>query len=183
MTRTPFRLLVLALTWALSALVLTAPAQAAAPYCGITWGSLAKQAGNSAPGSEGDDLAAVRAGRHSCYDRLVLDITGTTRVDSWRVEYVPEVRQDGSDAAVPLRGGAFLQITVGAHGETFHPANRNELASVAGFTTFRQVAWAGAYEGYSGVGLGVRAKLPFRVVTLAGPGNSARVAIDVAHRW
>ncbi|MCW2685016.1 MAG: hypothetical protein JWP33_2929 [Blastococcus sp.] len=183
MTRTPFRLLVLTLTWALSALVLTAPAQAATPYCGITWGSLAKQAGNSAPGSEGAGLAAVRAGRHSCYDRLVLDITGTAHVDSWRVEYVPAVQQDGSGLVVPLRGGAFLQITVGAHGETFNPADRSELASVAGYTTFRQVAWAGAYEGYSGVGLGVRATLPFRVVTLAGPGNTVRVAIDVAHRW
>ena len=183
MTRTPFRLLVLALTWALSALVLTAPAHAAEPYCGITWGSLAKQAGNSAPGSEGDDLAAVRAGRHSCYDRLVLDITGTTHVNSWRVEYVPTVRQDGSGAVVPLRGGAFLQITVGAHGQNFDRGNDWELANVAGFTTFRQVAWAGAYEGYSGVGAGVRATLPFRVITLAGPGNTVRVAIDVAHRW
>ena len=117
MTRTPFRLLVLALTWALSALVLTAPAHAAEPYCGITWGSLAKQAGNSAPGSEGDDLAAVRAGRHSCYDRLVLDITGTTHVNSWRVEYVPTVRQDGSGAVVqgsPRSSFVLLRVPDGA---------------------------------------------------------------------
>jgi hypothetical protein len=183
MTRTPLRLLVLALTWAVSALVLTAPAQAAAPYCGITWGSLAKQAGNSAPGGLGDELTAVRAGRHTCYDRLVLDISGTTHVNSWRVEYVSAVRSDGSGAVVPLRGGAFLQITAGTHDDGYHPANQRELANVAGFTTFRQVASAGGFEGYSSVGLGVRARLPFRVLTLSGPGNTARVAIDVAHAW
>src|SRR3954463_8250051 len=86
MVRTPFRLLVLALASALAALVLAAPAQAAAPYCGIAWGSVAKQAGNSAPAALGTDGSAVRAGRHDCYDRLVLDLTGTTRVRSWRVD-------------------------------------------------------------------------------------------------
>jgi hypothetical protein len=99
------------------------------------------------------------------------------------VEYVPAVEQDGSGAVVPLRGGAYLQITVGAHDDRYRPADRRELANVTGFTTFRQVASAGGYEGYSSVGLGVRATLPFRVVTLAGPGNTVRVVIDVAHRW
>src|SRR3954467_12359899 len=74
MKRHPVRLLVLVLASAFAALALTAPAEAATtPYCGITWGSLAKQAGNSAPGGPGTELSAVRAGRHTCYDRLVLD--------------------------------------------------------------------------------------------------------------
>src|SRR3954452_12788598 len=134
MKRHPVRLLVLLLASAFAALALTAPAEAAStPFCGITWGSLAKQAGNSAPGGPGTELAAVRAGQHTCYDRLVLDISGTTHVNSWRVEYVDAVRSDGSGAVVPLRGGAFLQITVGAHNDAFHPANPKELANVTGF--------------------------------------------------
>src|SRR4029078_11221646 len=44
-----------------------APA-AAAPFCGITWGSLPK----SGVGSGADDVLAVRAGQHSCFDRLGL---------------------------------------------------------------------------------------------------------------
>ena len=64
MFRSPIRLLVLALTTAITAFVLPATAQAA-PYCGITWGSLAKQAGNSAPSLEGSELTAVRAGQHA----------------------------------------------------------------------------------------------------------------------
>jgi hypothetical protein len=182
MTRTPIRLLVL-LAASLTAIALAVPAQAAAPYCGITWGSTAEQAGNSAPSGFGTELTAIRAGRHTCYDRLVLDISGTTHVNSWRVEYVSAVRSDGSGAVVPLRGGAFLQITAGANNDQYHPANQRELANAAGFTTFRQVASAGGFEGYSSIGLGVRARLPFRVAALAGPGNTVRVAIDVAHRW
>jgi hypothetical protein len=178
MSRTPIRLLVITLASALAAVVLPATAQAA-PYCGITWGSLAKQAGNSAPGSPGDELRQARVGRHDCYDRLVLDISGTTAVNSYRVEYVTKVTADGSGAVVPLRGGAFLQITVGAH-----DLDRTSTdPSVSGFRTFRQVASAGYFEGLSSVGLGVRARLPFRVVTLPGPGDAVRVAIDVAHAW
>lgn len=184
MKRHPVRLLVLLLVAAFAALALTVPAYAATtPFCGITWGSLPKQAGNSAPGGVGTELAGVRAGQHTCYDRLVLDVAGTTHVNSWRVQYVDAVRSDGSGAVVPLRGGAFLQLTVGANNDAFHPANPKELANVAGFSTFRQVASAGGSEGLSSVGLGVRARLPFRVLTLAGPGNAVRVVVDVAHAW
>jgi hypothetical protein len=182
MIRIPLRLFVLALTTALAALVLPGTAQAA-PTCGITWGSLAKQVGNSAPAAVSTELTNARAGRHACYDRLVLDITGATQVNSWRVAYVRQVTADGSGAVVPLRGGGFLQITAAANNHDYTPANRREMANVAGFTTFRQVAWAGGFEGYSSVGLGVRARLPFRVMALAGPGHTVHVVIDVAHRW
>jgi hypothetical protein len=33
------------------------------------------------------------------------------------------------------------------------------------------------------VGLGVRARLPFRVFKLDGPGEGSRLVIDVAHQW
>lgn len=181
MSRTPVRLLVLAVTTAIAALVLPAAAQAA-PYCGITWGSLAKQAGNSAPSLQGSELTAVRVGQHTCYDRLVLDVSGSTRVGSYRVEYVPAVRSDASGAVVPLRGGAFLQIDMGVNNTPPPPLSGN-VANVSGFRTFRQVAGAGGFEGHTSEGLGVRARLPFRVFTLSGPGNTARVVIDVAHAW
>ena len=162
---------------------LVVPASAATPYCGITWGSLAKQVGNSAPSLQGSELAAVRAGQHACYDRLVLDITGSTRVASYDVRYVPAVKSEGSGAVVPLRGGAFLQITAGVNNYVRPPANRGDVADVSGFRTFRQVAAAGFFEGYTTEGLGVRARLPFRVFTLSGPGTTVRVVIDVAHAW
>jgi hypothetical protein len=182
MTRSPLRLLVL-LAVSFAAIALAVPAQAAAPYCGITWGSLPKQAGNSAPSLQGSELTAVRTGQHDCYDRLVLDVSGQTRVASYRVEYVAAVRSDGSGAVVPLKGGAFLQITLGVNNATAPPAQTGDVANVSGFRTFREVAAAGGFEGYTSEGLGVRARLPFRVFTLSGPGSTARVVIDVAHAW
>ena len=162
-----------------------APAAAAdAPYCGITWGSLPKQA--SAPG--GGQLTNVRAGQHACFDRLVLDVS-RGRVGSYWVNYVSEVRMDGSGFLVPLRGGAKLQVTASVpdhdayYRPTYRPADRAELVDVTGYRTFRQVAWAGSFEATTTVGLGVRARLPFRVFVLAGPGTGSRLVVDVAHRW
>ncbi len=154
----------------------------AGPYCGITWGSLAKTAGSypTAP------ITSVRAGRHKCYDRLVVDLSG--KAAAYRVKYVSTVTQDGSGTVVPLRGGAHLEIIVLAPAYTSTgtptlPATRSELVDVSGFSTFRQVAGAGSFEGQTTIGLGVRARLPFRLFTLAGPGSGSRLVIDVAHHW
>ncbi|KGH44021.1 hypothetical protein IN07_23635 [Modestobacter caceresii] len=180
---------VLAVVVALSTLLGLAGPAAAAPYCGITWGSLAKTA--DAPDTE--SLNDVRVGRHACFDRLVVDVGGQDAwFDSYDVRYVPHVTAEGTGDVVPLRGGAALQVTVrapahDAHGNaTFSPVDRREVVDVSSFSTFRQVAWAGSFEGQSTLGLGVRARLPFRVLTLAGTPNSdhtPRLVIDVAHRW
>ena len=66
---------------------------------------------------------------------------------------------------------------------TYNPRHPANIVSVRNFDTFRQVAWAGSFEGQSTIGLGVRARLPFRVFTLTGPGNQTMLVIDVAHHW
>jgi hypothetical protein len=82
---------------------------------------------------------------------------------------------------VPLRGGAKLEILAFSHGSA--PAHETELVNVTGYRTFRQVAWVGYFKGDSTIGLGVRARLPFRMFMLQGPGNTSRLVIDVAHQW
>jgi hypothetical protein len=161
-----------------------APAAAAdKPSCGVTWGSTAKAAGDLGAAH----LSGVRAGRHACYDRLVLDLDGDA--SGYRVAYVNQVREDGSGNVVRLRGGARLQVVALSPAydddgdETYAPANRRELVSVHGWRTFRQVAWAGSFEGQTTLGLGVRARLPFRAFTLDGPGGGSRIVVDVAHLW
>jgi hypothetical protein len=145
----------------------------AAPYCGITWGSLAK---TSAP-LTGGRVYGVRAGRHACFDRLVLDMTG--RAPGFDVRYVTTVRSDGSGFPVPVAGGARLAV-VAHKGATSVPT----MPSVAGFSTFREVKWAGSFEGYTTIALGVRARLPHRVFTLYDAStNRSRLVVDVAHRW
>jgi hypothetical protein len=164
------------------ALVAPGPASAAS-YCGLVWGSLAKSDATMSAGQ----VTNVRTGQHYCLDRLVVDLNGP--VKGYTVRYVPTVVQDGSGLPISLRGRAFLQITVNApaYGNdgkaTFSPSDKNELTNVAGYQTFRQVAWAGSFEGYSSLGLGVRGRLPFRVFTLDGPGAGSRLVIDVAHFW
>ena len=177
---------------ALAALGLVAPASAgAAPACATHWGSTPESGPTSV--ATGASLLTVRTGRHDCFDRLVLDVGGQdTTFGSYSVRYVPVVRQDGSGDAVPVRGAADLEVVVRApaYGEqgrpTYLPANRREAVDVAGFRTFRQVAYAGSFEGSTTLALGVRARLPFRVFSVTGTPNSddtPRLVIDVAHRW
>jgi hypothetical protein len=171
---------------ATAALVVTTSSTAGATqgYCGLSWGSLPKTAAQTTTGA----LTDVRAGRHQCWDRLVVDIR-SPGADGYYVRYVSQVTMDGSGAVVPLRGGAKLQVVAMAPAydtdfePTYTPADRTELVNVAGWDTFRQVAWAGSFEGQTTIGLGVRAQLPFRVSVLAGPGTGSRLVIDVAHRW
>ena len=166
-----------------AATVALAPSASAAPYCGITWGSTAKHHASTAS----HPLIGVRAGQHTCYDRLVLDFSGP--VNGYSVRYVTQVRDSGRGAVVPVSGGARLQITVQAPAydsnghATYTPANPARLVNVTGWRTFRQLAWAGTFEGYTDLGLGVRARLPFRVLLVPGPGSHARIVVDVAHRW
>ncbi|GGC56582.1 hypothetical protein IEU95_08025 [Hoyosella rhizosphaerae] len=165
------------------ALVLVPASASAAPYCGIVWGSLQKtqQVMSTAP------VVNVRSGQHNCFDRVVVDIKGP--VAGYHVRYVDVVRQDGSGHAVPLRGGAAIQVIVmspayDSYGNaTYSPANRNEIVNVNNYQTFRQVAYAGSFEGQTTFGVGVRARLPFRVFTLDGPAEYSRVVVDVAHYW
>ncbi|MEU0538958.1 hypothetical protein ABZ319_03750 [Nocardia sp. NPDC005978] len=179
---------ILSIFVALSALFLTllvpiGSAGATPSYCGLTWGSLDK----SDPDHSTATLTNVRTGRQDCYDRMVVDLAGP--VAGYRAGYVDQVYMDASGAPVSLRGSAFLQVVIFAPAYdnsgnlTYNPGNRNELTNVGGYDTFRQLAWAGTFEGQTTIGLGVRARLPFRVLTLDGPGSGSRIVIDVAHRW
>jgi len=188
--RTPLRLLVLAVTAVLAALTLAVPASATTkPYCGITWGSTAKV--NHGADYAGDFIYDVRAGRHACYDRLVVDLGEAGGYDAWSVRYVGTVHEEATGNAIPLRGGAYLEVVVYSvnydeSGHATYTPRRSEVVNVSSFRTFRQVAWGGSFEGQTTLGLGVRARLPFRVFTLDGPpgsGQDMRLVIDVAHRW
>jgi len=163
--------------------VVGATPTASAATCSVSWGSLTQ----TDPTMVSNQITNVRSGRHTCYDRLVIDLAGPAV--GYRVRYVTNVTSPGSGAVVPLRGGAKLMIVVNAttyddngH-ETYRPANRRELANVTGYRTFRQVALGGSFEGRTTIGLGVRARLPMRVLVLAGPGGGSRLVIDVAHTW
>ena len=158
-------------------------ASAAAPYCGITWGSLAKAGGKASDAA----LSNVRTGRHECFDRVVFDFAGSA--DGYAVEYVSEVRTDGDGRLLSVSGGAVLRVRLQANvfdqlGHLHYDrAVGDHVADLGGYQTLRDVVYGGCFEGRTTFGVGVRARLPFRVFSLAGPGSNSRIVLDIAHSW
>jgi hypothetical protein len=167
-----------------------AGAAATGPYCGITWGSVAK----ADPVMTQAPVTGARVGRHDCFDRFVVDLGGRP-AGGYSVRYIdPPYRAEGSGAPLFVAGGAVLSLSVHApayddNGKATVPWYGTDIVvhpdefEAAGFRTFRDLIWGGSYEGYSAFGLGVRARLPFRVMRLDGPGAGSRLVVDVAHRW
>jgi GMC oxidoreductase len=124
-------------------------------------------------------LIGIRTGVHSTFDRVVLDLHG--RAPGYRVGYVRTVREDGSGKVVDLRGGAQLMVRL-----TPAQAHRNDATATytgsrrmtVNDPELREVALVGDFEGVVSIGLGVRAKHGFRVLTLHDP---TRIVIDIAH--
>ncbi|MBX7267114.1 hypothetical protein KIF24_14555 [Micromonospora sp. Llam7] len=155
-----------------------------APYCGITWGSGDRAAGtlSSAP------LVEVRTGRHDCYDRVVFEFAGT--VTGYSVGYGETYTEGEGLALSPYTAGdALLRVSLRApayddeHVATVPYRVGDHVANVLRYRTLRDVVFGGSFEGYGTFAVGVRARLPFRVFVLAGPGPHSRIVLDVAHQW
>src|SRR5690606_2994199 len=150
--------------------------------CPTGWGSL-PETGTPATATPVRD---IRTGRHACSDRMVVDVPGAGNV-GYSVRYVDRLHQDGSGRPVPVAGGAVLEVRITAPaydpatGRATYPAQAGRTlpgVDLTGYRTFRDARFAGSFEGDTQVGLGVRARLPFRVLQLPD-----RVVIDVAHNW
>jgi hypothetical protein len=147
--------------------------------CTLNWGTNAKHRGSSAI-TVATRVQAVRAGKHGCFDRLVIDMSGGKR-PPFSARYVKQIVADPSGKVLKVKGRAKILITVrGPAGKHYHP-NAVNLTDVSGFKTFRQVRGAGSFERVTSIGLGVRAKLPFRVFELGSSQSGWRIVIDVAH--
>lgn len=157
--------------------VALAPGAAAHPYCGQVWGSLSRSAGGFSAG----EVVNVRAGRHACFDRLVLDVDAP--LTGWSVRYVPGLSP--TSTGLPVRGGAVLEVVARAPAIAtdawFFPDGR--IVNTSTLRTFRDVVFVSNVGGATTLGLGVRARLPFRVFVLPGPGSGSRLVVDVGHRW
>lgn len=158
------------------------PGGVAADCRDVAWGSATK----AFPRMTTSPITGVRAGRHNCFDRVVIDLASTPAA-GWNVQY-GTVSEPGTGNPVPVRGGASLEVIVRAPTHTsggtptFTPADPEELVTVGGYQTLRQAVFVGTFEGQSTFGVGVRARLPFRVFAIEEAGR-ARLVVDVAHRW
>ncbi|MEH0937956.1 AMIN-like domain-containing (lipo)protein [Micromonospora psammae] len=156
----------------------------AGPYCGITWGSVEKSAGTLS----GAPLVDVRTGRHDCFDRVVFEFAGP--VNGYSVGY-GETWTEGEGLALSpyTAGDELLRVSLRApayddeHLATVPYRVGEHAANVLRSSTLRDVVFGGSFEGYTTFAVGVRARLPFRVLVLAGPGTHSRIVLDVAHQW
>ncbi|TXS44186.1 hypothetical protein EAO75_29685 [Streptomyces sp. uw30] len=162
----------------------TATTTATTTACPTGWGSQAET--RSAATSE--SVTNIRTGRHACFDRMVVDVPGaSTRELGYSVRYVSRLYQDGSGRQIAVGGGAVIEVRVAAPaydpatGKPTYPAKAGQRltgVNLTGYRTFRDARFVGSFEGDTQIGLGVRARLPFRVWVAAD-----RVVVDVAHNW
>jgi hypothetical protein len=158
-----------------------------------SWGTDPKDVAPMNP----EDFYLVRVGQHDCFDRVVFDVNGTIdgpEAVGYSVAYVSgEVQVDGSGDVVPTAGAAALQVIVRApahgYGTSGHqpwrpPAQTGDdfftPEQLRGWGSFREISFAGSFEGQSTIAVGVEAKLPFRVGSYDQEGYS-HVYVDVAH--
>ena len=128
-------------------------------------------------------LTEVDAARHEGYDRVVFHFEDHR--PGFEVGYVePPVRADGSGEVVPVDGVAVLQVRM-------NPASVVDLSSstvrevytgpdrlAPDTPTVAEVVQVGDFEAYATWAIGVRDRVPFRVLTLDDP---ARLVVDVAN--
>ncbi|TJZ44569.1 hypothetical protein FCH28_30020 [Streptomyces piniterrae] len=158
--------------------------KAAAPMvCSTVWGSGDK----SATDSDGQPLKNIKTSRSACYDRMVFDISGAKGKLGYHVGYVDKFHQDGSGELIPVNGRAILQIYVsapsydGATGKQTYAGRAGKPlpgVNLTGYKTFKDTKFGASFEGQTQVGLGLRAKLPFRVLQ-----SGDQLIVDVAHSW
>jgi hypothetical protein len=154
-------------------------AVAAAPYCGITWGSGAKSGG----ALHTPELVRVYTQQYPCWDRTVFEFDGA--VNGYSVAYATTILTDGEgrDLAPYLAGGAKLAVSLRAPALSYPVTTGSHPLNVFRYRTLRDAVYGGSFEGYTTFAVGVRAKLPFRVFVAAGPGTHSRIIIDTAHLW
>jgi hypothetical protein len=124
-------------------------------------------------------LVDIRTGRHDAFDRVVLDLHG--KAPGYTVRYVKAVREDASGRVVELRGKAQLVVRLAparAHRADGSATYTGPTRIATSYPELREVAFAGDFEGVVTIGLGVRARHGFRVLTLHDP---SRIVIDIAH--
>ncbi|WP_405593493.1 hypothetical protein [Streptomyces sp. NBC_01092] len=162
----------------------TATTTATTTACPTGWGSQAE----TRSAATSDSVTNIRTGRHACFDRMVVDVPGaSTRELGYSVRYVSRLYQDGSGRHIAVGGGAVIEVRVAAPaydpatGKPTYPAKAGQRltgVNLTGYRTFRDARFVGSFEGDTQIGLGVRARLPFRVWVAAD-----RVVVDVAHNW
>lgn len=125
-------------------------------------------------------LYDVRTAAHDseCFDRIVFDVA-TTEPVGFHVRYVDVVHQDGSGFAVPVAGGAALQVVIDAWAKS--DAFAGYGFQPQGWRALREIKFASSFEGQTTFAMGVARQTPFAVYHLPAD-DHMRVVVDIAHQ-
>ncbi|MCU7826922.1 hypothetical protein [Kitasatospora sp. DSM 101779] len=155
--------------------------------CESGWGSLDKA--GAARTDDYRSMTGIRTGTHPCFDRMVVDVPGSSPAApvAYRIGYTDSpIGTTTDDRQIPVAGGKVLTVVIGAHttdadwNPTYPMRTGERLPGLdfTGYPTFVEARGAGSHAGETRIGLGVRARLPYRVLQLDN-----RLVIDVAHTW
>ncbi len=123
-------------------------------------------------------LMVIRMGRHDCFERTVLEFSGTA-LPQYEVEISSPPFVDPSGQAVDVAGNSFLRVRMGtanAHTETGAPTVGREPLLPGGFTAIEQVQLIEDFEAAVVIVIGLDQQRAFRAFALTGP---TRLVIDV----
>lgn len=178
MKRYRIRLSIMLMTLIASAFVSTSSAGAAS-CSSVNWGSQTKAGGLMHTPS----MTTARIAKHQCYDQVVFEFAG--KATGYRVNYTNEVYTQGKGEPFGhlVAGGALINVDLRSPATAYHHNPVSTIGKAAGYNALRQVVYGGTFEGKTTVAIGVRARLPFRVTVVPGPGSHWRISIDIAHKW
>ena len=132
----------------------------------------------SAPAA-GQGLTGIRVGRHTTYDRIVLDFRGPAPA-SFRATWVTTLVADPSGKRVTLPGNAFASVVVRGTSTTDVNGHRTytgpRTIGTPQLGNVRAVAITGDFERVLSLGIGVRHRSSVHVFRLSSP---SRLVIDV----
>lgn len=171
MRRTILRTVIALLLTATAGLVTSAQADAATTRCHPTWGSLPR-AVEGAPQAE-VTVTGVRVGRHTCYERVVVDVAG--KVTEWSASYPAGPHRTELMVNLAWRPAVDQYPFVPGSYYQFQPTVRG-FSAITGVTSTNDTHLHALY-------IGTRAQLPYRVFVLDGPGAGSRLVVDIAKHW
>jgi len=134
-------------------------------------------------GESSAQLVSVVASHGTCWDRITFTFSGPV-VRGYRVAYETAFTQG---RGLPMNGfvggGERLNVVLNGHATTNYAIPVGSHAAFGPsltFRTFRDGMYGGTFEGRTTFCVGVRARLPMRVIVATSP---PRIIVDVLHLW
>jgi len=142
-------------------------------------GAVIVPSADAQPAPSFSQLTNIRTGRHTTYDRVVLDFRGPVP-SSFRDQWVRQLTADPSGKPISLPGNRFLSVSM-QNASAVDLSGRPTYTGRRTFRTFalrniEAVTITGDFEHVLSIGIGARHTSWVRVFTLTAP---SRLVVDI----